>query len=94
MKKLFSIVLIAVLSLGVSRAQTVLFSEDFGSGIPAAWSNGGILITDHMVPMDHLLILLIHPLRLTVLSYLILTLSTMEVLLGHLALVLRLHRRL
>jgi|GEM_PF-2597034 len=41
MKKLFSIVLIAVLSLGVSRAQTVIFSEDFHAGINPAWGNSG-----------------------------------------------------
>ena len=41
MKKLFSIVVIAILSLGIAKAQTVLFSEDFNSGINPAWTNGG-----------------------------------------------------
>ena len=41
MKKLFSIILIAVLSLGVSRAQTVIFTEDFHNGINPAWGNTG-----------------------------------------------------
>ena len=41
MKKLFSIILITVLSLGLANAQTVLFTEDFGGGIPAGWSNSG-----------------------------------------------------
>ena len=41
MKKLFSIVLIAVLSLGFAKAQTVLFTEDFHAGINPAWGNSG-----------------------------------------------------
>jgi hypothetical protein len=41
MKKLFSIILLAVLSLGVSEAQTVLYTQDFGGGIPANWGNSG-----------------------------------------------------
>jgi hypothetical protein len=41
MKKLFSIIMIAVLSLGVSKAQTVIYSQDFSGGIPASWGNSG-----------------------------------------------------
>ena len=41
MKKFFSIILIAVLSLSIAQAQTVIFSEDFASGIPAGWTNTG-----------------------------------------------------
>ena len=41
MKKLFSTVLIAVLALGVTKAQTVIYSQDFSGGIPASWSNVG-----------------------------------------------------
>ncbi|MBS1625543.1 MAG: T9SS type A sorting domain-containing protein [Bacteroidetes bacterium] len=42
MKKLFSTFLIASFGFGMAQAQTVLMSEDFGSGtIPAGWSNVG-----------------------------------------------------
>jgi hypothetical protein len=44
MKKLFSIVLIAVLSLGIAKAQTVIFYEDFHNGINPAWSNTGTAV--------------------------------------------------
>ena len=33
--------MITVLSLGASKAQTVLYSQDFASGIPTDWSNSG-----------------------------------------------------
>jgi hypothetical protein len=45
MKKLFSIVLIAVLSLGITKAQTVIFSEDFSAGINPAWGNSGTALS-------------------------------------------------
>jgi hypothetical protein len=41
MKKLFSIILIAVFALGYTKAQTVFFTEDFHAGINPAWSNTG-----------------------------------------------------
>ncbi len=42
MKKLFTIVLISILAVGFTRAQTVVFSEDFSHGIPSGWGNSGI----------------------------------------------------
>ena len=44
MKKLFTLVLISLLTIGYTKAQTVLFSENFSGGIPAAWSNTGTAI--------------------------------------------------
>lgn len=39
MKKLFSIILLAVFALGAVRAQTAFYTQDFSAGIPAGWTN-------------------------------------------------------